>query len=131
MRPAAPPLVTALVFIFVLISVIVLEFYRQRKDRLRITRFSVAKQFSRFPTGAMAADSPSCGENLRERVHDLLGEPGYVIINLDGTAGYGSSFLKAAFEGLGRIYPDLKDRLMFESEADPTLVTEIWEYITE
>jgi hypothetical protein len=55
-----------------------------------------------------------------------------VIVQLDGTLGYGSSFLEEAFGGLVRIkqlLPDqLRSKLTFESR-DATLVIEIWQYI--
>jgi hypothetical protein len=55
-------------------------------------------------------------------------------VNLNGTLGYGSSFLEEAFGGLvrleGFLAADLRRRLKIESD-DQFLVQEIWSYIDE
>lgn len=64
---------------------------------------SIAEDFSKYPGGRYRTDGPHSGEAFREDVlrrelrnHDIL------TIVLDGTAGYGSSFLEEAFGGLIR-----------------------------
>jgi hypothetical protein len=58
-----------------------------------------------------------------------------MIINLDGTRGYGSSFLDEAFGGLVRSehFPksEILSRLQFVSKLDPTYIDEIMESINK
>jgi len=97
---------------------------------MNITRvFSIAQDFSRFPGGPDTGTYS--GEKLRATLLGLLNEPGDLVINLDRTLGYGSSFLHAAFKGLASEIPNLHKRLSFISEEDGTLITEIWEYAEE
>lgn len=84
--------------------------------------FSIAKDFSRFPAGRTKADGPFSGEHLREILLPRL-RAGRVVLNLDGTMGYGSSFLEGAFGGIGGHH-----ELEIESK-DPTLVQEIRSYV--
>ena len=53
---------------------------------------SVAKNFSVYPGGRTPEDGPFSGEVFRKEL----------LIDLDGTRGYGSSFLEEAFGGLVR-----------------------------
>lgn len=94
---------------------------------------NVAEQFTRFPAGRYRSDGRFSGERFRD---DLLA-PGLangarVTVILDGTLGFGSSFLEEAFGGLvhsrGFALEDLEERLTFVSR-DQSLVDEIWEYI--
>lgn len=59
--------------------------------------------------------------------HDTL------LIELDGTAGFGSSFLEEAFGGLvrkeGFVAAELHRRLSFTSHEEPSFIDEIWEDI--
>lgn len=77
------------------------------------------------------------GEYFRDDIiWPLLSVDRELIIDLDGTRGYGSSFLHEAFYGLVVQYnltaedvSYLSDHLICES--DPTIVEEIKEYIEE
>lgn len=63
-----------------------------------------------------------------------LAENKKLLIELDGTAGYATSFLEAAFGGLARIYKDshiVLNTLEFTSADDPFLVEDITQYILE
>ena len=75
------------------------------------------------------------GENFRSKILErCLAQDGDVIINLDETEGYGSSFLEEAFGGLVRAGHDaevLLTRLKFVSEEDPSLIDEIVGYIKD
>jgi hypothetical protein len=97
------------------------------KDKKPVRVFSIAKEFGRFPGGP--EDSPYSGDAFRFFVLNMLENPGSLAIDLDNTWGYSSAFLKAAFLNLAKEIPDIHERLRFISEEDPTLVTEIWEYI--
>ena len=97
------------------------------------TVISVATQFSPTPAGRYRADGPFPGEKFREDllVPALRAGPGSVTVDLDGTAGFGSSFLEEAFGGLVRLGFDpatLRRRLTIRS-AHPSYVTRVWSYI--
>ena len=57
------------------------------------------------------------------------------LIDLDGTAGYGTSFLEEVFGGLVRIehlsYEDLKKHLKIKSDEEEELIEECWSYIED
>jgi len=84
--------------------------------------FSVAEDFSRFPGGRTDADGPYSGEHLREILTRIKKPDTITVVDLNGTMGYGSSFLEAAFGGLGGEFFE------FVSD-DPSLVTEIRSYL--
>lgn len=68
-----------------------------------MTTIRIATDFSRHPAGRFIADGPYSGEAFRKNFLEkplLAGE--VVIVELDGTRGYGSSFLEEAFGGLVR-----------------------------
>lgn len=54
-----------------------------------------------------------------------------LIVNLDGTIGYGTSWLEEVFGGLARIYGRevVKNKLTFISDEEPYLIDDINEYI--
>ncbi|MEP7099932.1 MAG: STAS-like domain-containing protein [Burkholderiales bacterium] len=91
--------------------------------------------FTRFPAGRYAKNGETSGEAFRERflVSPLLaGEQ--ILVELDGTVGYGSSFLEEAFGGAvrrTRLKPSqILGHLQLKS-SDPSLVEEVTEYITD
>ena len=96
-------------------------------------KISVARDFSRFPAGRFREDGPFSGQAFRE---DQLapamqtGEP--VEVCMDGTEGYGSSFLEEAFGGLihteGIDKAQVREKLSIKTE-DEALESEIWDYI--
>ncbi|MEJ1422242.1 MAG: STAS-like domain-containing protein [Candidatus Sedimenticola sp. (ex Thyasira tokunagai)] len=92
----------------------------------------ISDEFSRYPAGRYYSDGPYSGEKFREEfLSPRLREGANLEINLDGTRGFGSSFLEEAFGGLvrkGFKAVDLLHRLTFISK-DESLVTEIKEYI--
>lgn len=93
---------------------------------------SIARDFSRFPAGRYQTDGPYSGEHFRKVLVERLRERGAVTVLLDGTMGYGSSFLEEAFGGLVRkenfSASELHRALKIES-TDPSLTREIWSYI--
>ena len=96
---------------------------------------NVAKQFTRFPSGRYAKNGDTSGEAFRERfLEGPIARGESVVVELDGTIGYGSSFLEEAFGGLVRklkILPSsLKDRLTLVS-AESLLLEEILGYIDD
>lgn len=96
---------------------------------------NVAKDFTRFPSGRFKRNGSTSGEAFREDfVKPKLQEGETLTIELDGTIGYGSSFLEEAFGGLVRslkLSPvELKKKVQFVSE-DPALLEEIASYIED
>lgn len=68
-----------------------------------MVRIDIGHDFSDVPAGRFPADGPFNGETFRKKflVPALrLGER--VVVELDNTEGYGSSFLEEAFGGLIR-----------------------------
>jgi hypothetical protein len=71
---------------------------------------------ARSPGGRYSSDGPSSGEWFREKVLrpalDRAAKTGeMVVVELDGTSGYGSSFLEEAFGGLVRTRAFRRDQL--------------------
>lgn len=100
------------------------------------TQLSIAKNFSEFPAGREPEDGPFSGERFREELLAplLTNTDDVVEVDLDGTMGYGSSFLEEAFGGLVRKYrlsfPKLKERLRLH---DTRVIYEkmVWQYIRD
>lgn len=95
---------------------------------------NIAKDFSEEPIGRFPTDSDFNGQRFREEhLLPALSKFDKVIIQLDGTEGYGSSFLDEAFGGLVRINKLSKEeilkRLELISNEDESLIAEIQEYI--
>lgn len=84
----------------------------------KITTISIANDFSRFPAGRFRDDGEASGSAFRE---DMLAPAlrdktfDKVVVDFDGVAGFGSSFLEEAFGGLVRTerlgWDDLNSRL--------------------
>jgi hypothetical protein len=98
------------------------------------TTISIADEFSRAPAGRYRSDGPRSGEAFRE---DLLIPKlkafSTVVVNLDGTLGYGSSFLEESFGGLVRAgfkAEDLKSRIQIVSTRR-FYESRVWKYISE
>jgi hypothetical protein len=68
-----------------------------------ITEINIARDFSRSPVGRFREDGPHSGQAFREDVLVPSLAKGDVVIILDGTDGYPSSFLEEAFGGLVRL----------------------------
>ena len=96
---------------------------------------NVAKDFTRFPSGRYKSKGETSGEAFREQFLEPSIRNGEdVTVELDGTIGYGSSFLEEAFGGLVRVLQlppnDLKKKLSIVSN-DPALIQEVVGYIDD
>lgn len=93
---------------------------------------SIATDFSKSPAGRYVSDGPAPGEAFREQwLLPALRDAEKVTVDLDGTAGYGSSFLEEAFGGLvrkGHTEQELQRRLTIRS-ARQSYAERIWNYI--
>lgn len=96
------------------------------------------RDFSEFPGPRKEIIGPNSGEKFRDTVllPTITGNPNEAIsVNLDGTAGYGSSFLEESFGGLIRAgipyarVIDICNNLI--STEDESLIDEIKEYVRE
>ncbi|MCX7091895.1 MAG: STAS-like domain-containing protein [Methylobacter sp.] len=98
------------------------------------TIIDIGQDFSRYPAGRYKTDGPFSGEIFRAQfLVPVLDNNEHAIIELDGTAGYGSSFLEEAFGGLVRLgysSAQIKTAVTLHSE-DPSLLEEIEEYILD
>jgi hypothetical protein len=64
---------------------------------------NISKDFSPYPAGRYEKDGKYTGEGFRNTIlKKALQKNDTVVIELDGTLGYGSSFLEEAFGGLIR-----------------------------
>lgn len=96
-------------------------------------KISVAQDFSRFPAGRFREDGPFSGQAFREdHLAPAMRSGESVEVHMDGTEGYGSSFLEESFGGLihteGMDKVEIRERLLVETE-DEALRMEIWDYI--
>jgi hypothetical protein len=94
----------------------------------------LSKDFSRHPAGRYRSDGPYTGEQFREEfLEPSLGKNEYVIVELDGARGYGSSFLEEAFGGLVRAGYSIDTiiRLIELRSSNPLLIHQIQKYIRD
>ena len=98
---------------------------------------SIAKSFSVTPGSRYRKEGPFSGEEFRDDIlkpafDKALEENKKLIVSLDGTLGYGTSFLEEAFGGLARIYNNSKkvmDNIEIISIEEPYLKDDVLEYI--
>jgi hypothetical protein len=100
-----------------------------------MTAINVSTDFSRFPSGRFKKNGSTSGEAFREQfLEKPISEGQKVVIVLDGTVGYGSSFLEEAFGGLVRKLKVSADRVLslldFQA-SDTSLVDEIKQYVRD
>jgi hypothetical protein len=95
---------------------------------------NIAKDFHDAPAGRFPEDGKYNGQRFRtEYLIPALADGGHVLVDMDGTDGYGSSFLEESFGGLVRLCgfsaKDLHERIELKSEEDESFIEEVWEYI--
>jgi hypothetical protein len=97
---------------------------------------NVARDFSKEPIGRYTTDGESSGEVFRVKLlAPALCDAEVVRVILDGTEGYGSSFLDEAFAGLLRArilrVGEFDRRIELVSEEDPSLKKEVQDYVAQ
>lgn len=97
---------------------------------------NIAKDFGRYPYGRLRKYHETSGESFREDILiPVFREYGEITVELDGTEGYGSSFLDEAFAGLIRVNKlekaEILRKLRFISNDDPSIIDEILGYIQQ
>lgn len=93
---------------------------------------NVARDFSKYPAGRYNEDGPASGQAFRDKfLIPALKESRTLTIQLDGTRGYGSSFLEEAFGGAVRegYKPEIVKQAFKLISEDKSLVEEIQDYI--
>lgn len=98
----------------------------------------IAKDFTSTPGARNVDEGEFSGEEflakvLKPRFDNALKLNHKLVIDLDNTEGYATSFLEQAFGGLSRIYGKEKvlKYLEFKSDDEPLLIDEIKMYIAE
>ena len=99
----------------------------------------IANDYTTIPGVREEIEGDFPGEEFLEKIllpkfKQALTEKKKLLIDLDGTAGYATSFLEAAFGGLAREHKESKivlANLEFKSADDPFLEDDIIEYIKE
>lgn len=98
----------------------------------------IAKDFSITPGSRYPDEGSFSGQEFREKVLlpkfiEALNNSSKLIIDLDGTIGYATSFLEEAFGGLARQFgPKLiLDTLEFISNEEVYLIEDVINYIKE
>lgn len=95
---------------------------------------NVARDYCVEPAGRFPSDGEFSGSRFRKEFLVPAIESGaLLVVDFDGTEGYGSSFLEEAFGGLvreeGRRAEELRSAIKIVSEEDPSVVDEVWQYI--
>ena len=100
----------------------------------------VATDFSDIPGPRYIREGSYSGEDFRERVLlplilECIENQDTLQIDLDGTQGYGTSFLEEAFGGLIRenhlTLSEISNHLSFVSDEEPYLIDDIEEYLRD
>lgn len=96
--------------------------------------FRVARDFTETPGARYYTDGEYSGQQFREQILEPFfhnNQSDILVIDLDGTEGYATSFLEEAFGGIARAYGKdvFKKRIRFVSTEEPLLPKEIESYI--
>ena len=100
----------------------------------------LAKEFSPTPGFRTKDEGPFPAVDFRDqllypKLKDAIENDDTLIVDLDGAAGYGTSFLEEAFGGLIRecklSYQEIMDHLRLKSVDDPSYIDEINGYLND
>jgi STAS-like domain of unknown function (DUF4325) len=103
-------------------------------------KIKISKDFSPTPGPRYIKEGPFSGEDFREKIlyptiKKVINEKGKLIVDLDGTAGYGTSFLEESFGGLIRVkslnYSDVITVLDIKSNEEEFLKEDIQLYLDD
>lgn len=103
-------------------------------------RIKIAKDYSKEPGPRYEKEGSNSGEVFRRevlypKVKEALENNEKIIVDLDGTAGYGTSFLEESFGGLIREdhidYHTLLSLLEIISVEEPDIIEEIKEDLSD
>jgi STAS-like domain of unknown function (DUF4325) len=92
----------------------------------------VATEFTEAPGARYSADGPKSGEEflknlLEPRFLAAMSSGGTLLVDLDGTWGYASSFISGTFGELARKYgtATVNKHLVVKSDEDPILLEKV------
>lgn len=98
----------------------------------------IATDFARTPGSRNEEEGAFSGEEflnnmLKPKFEQAEQEGAILLVDLDDTEGYATSFLEEAFGGLARIFTPKRvlKTLEFKSDDEPLLIDEIISYIKE
>jgi STAS-like domain of unknown function (DUF4325) len=98
----------------------------------------IAKDFSITPGSRYPAEGPFSGQEFREKIllpkfNEALANSEKLVIVLDGTIGFATSFLEEAFGGLSREFGSkiVLNTLEFISVEEDYLIEDVTNYINE
>jgi hypothetical protein len=103
-------------------------------------KIKIATDFSRIPCARYLSEGDFPGEEFREKflvpkIQEAIARNEKLEIDLDGTAGLGTSFLEESFGGLIRVnklpFSDIIKTIVLISKDDPDYIEEINNYINE
>lgn len=101
-------------------------------------KISLAEQFANTPGARNIDEGEFSGEAflhscLLFHFKEALSHDGVLLIDLDNTEGYATSFLEEAFGGLARMFDaeTVLNHIEFKSDDEPLLIEEIKTYIKE
>jgi hypothetical protein len=103
-------------------------------------KIKIATEFSATPGPRYIKEGENSGELFRQNVllpafKKALSEGKKVIVDLDGTAGYGTSFLEESFGGLVRVegmdYQAIVKNLLILSEEEDFLKEDVLFYLKD
>jgi hypothetical protein len=105
---------------------------------VEIMNLMVATEFCDTPGPRTREEGDFSGElfldeYLRPRFQAALQAGETLLVDLDGTEGYATSFLEAAFGGLSREFgtAEVLKIIRFKSDDEPYLIQEVTNYIKE
>ena len=105
-----------------------------------LIKLSIANNYSKTPGPRNKKEGDFSGEDFRENLllptfRTAISERKKLEINLDGTAGYGTSFLEEAFGGIVRSgffdSETLLDNIIIISTEEEYLINDIKDYIKD
>jgi hypothetical protein len=103
-------------------------------------KIKIATDFSRIPAARLPEEGDFSGQQFRQeillpKIKEAIAKKEKLEIDLDGTAGLGTSFLEESFGGLIRIdrldYQTVINTLTFVSDEDPDYIDEIKDYLKD
>lgn len=103
-------------------------------------KIKIARNFSFSPGPRYIDEGKNSGEKFRKDIlypkfKEAIETKSKIIVDLDGTDGYGTSFLEEAFGGLIRInklnYKEIINYLTIISEEEDYLKDDIYEYLKD
>jgi len=105
---------------------------------MEIIKISVAKDFSKTPGPRYIKEGSFSAElflenTLNAQFESVLKKDAKILIDLDGTLGYGTSFLEEIFGGLARKYgaDNVTNKIDIISTEEPWLIDDIKSYVED